>query len=198
MARKSGSYSKTTGPKVRTAAIRLIARHGFAAVSMRQIAGEIGLQAGALYSYAASKQAMLMDVMTDHLETRNAAWAATEAPDTPFERLEAYAQFHLGYLLRFQEVSRLVEMEQRNLTPENLEKVQALQAVFEGDLSQALSSGADAKIFAVPEPELAAKGVLAMIRGVAEWAEASDLPTERVQRIAWNMVRRAVGAKGFQ
>ena len=40
MARKQGSHSDITGPRVREAALRLIAQHGFAAVSMRQIAAE--------------------------------------------------------------------------------------------------------------------------------------------------------------
>jgi AcrR family transcriptional regulator len=35
MARKQGSHSDITGPKLRKAARRLIAQHGFAAVSMR-------------------------------------------------------------------------------------------------------------------------------------------------------------------
>ena len=43
MARKTGSHSDITGPKVRAAAERLFARHGYAAVSMRQIAAEVGL-----------------------------------------------------------------------------------------------------------------------------------------------------------
>ena len=51
MARKTGSRSETTGPRVREAALRLFARHGYAAVSMRQIAAEVGVQAGALYLY---------------------------------------------------------------------------------------------------------------------------------------------------
>ncbi len=48
MARKQGSHSDITGPKVRKAALKLIAQHGYAAVSMRQIAAEGGVQAGAL------------------------------------------------------------------------------------------------------------------------------------------------------
>jgi AcrR family transcriptional regulator len=67
MARKQGSHGDITGPKVRAAALRLFARHGFAAVSMRQIAGEVGVQAGALYLYTADKQALLFELMRDHL-----------------------------------------------------------------------------------------------------------------------------------
>ena len=60
MARKQGSHSDITGPKVRDAALRLIAQHGYAAVSMRQIAAEVGIQAGALYNYTPDKQTLLL------------------------------------------------------------------------------------------------------------------------------------------
>ena len=67
MARKQGSHSDITGPKVRDAALRLIARHGYAAVSMRQIAAEVGIQAGALYNYTPDKQTLLFDLMQGHM-----------------------------------------------------------------------------------------------------------------------------------
>ena len=49
MARKTGSHADITGPAIREAALRLFARSGYAAVSMREIAGEVGVRAGALY-----------------------------------------------------------------------------------------------------------------------------------------------------
>lgn len=67
MARTTGSHSDITGPRVRDAALRLFARHGYAAVSMRQIAGEVGVQAGALYNYTPDKQNLLFALMRDHM-----------------------------------------------------------------------------------------------------------------------------------
>ena len=78
MARKSGSFGETTGPRVRAAATKLIAEQGFAAVSMRQIASAVGLQAGALYSYTKDKQSLLVDLVTAHLEARIAALEGTK------------------------------------------------------------------------------------------------------------------------
>ena len=68
MARKTGSHADITGPKVREAALGLFARHGFAAVSMRQIAAEVGVQAGALYNYTPDKQSLLFELMRGHME----------------------------------------------------------------------------------------------------------------------------------
>ena len=63
MARTQGSHSDITGPRVRDAALRLFARHGYASVSMRQIANDVGVQAGALYNYTPDKQTQLFDLM---------------------------------------------------------------------------------------------------------------------------------------
>ena len=78
MARKSGSHSEITGPLVRSSALRLFARDGYAAVSMRQIAAEVGVQAGALYLYTPDKQTLLFDLMREHMDELLAAWDKNE------------------------------------------------------------------------------------------------------------------------
>jgi len=41
---------------------------------MRQIAAEVGVQAGALYLYTPDKQTLLFDLMIEHLDQLQAAW----------------------------------------------------------------------------------------------------------------------------
>ncbi len=67
MALTSGSYALKTDPKVRQAALKLFALYGYAAVSMRQIATEVGVQVGALYNYTPDKQSLLYDLLHAHL-----------------------------------------------------------------------------------------------------------------------------------
>ena len=74
MARKQGSHSEITGPKVHAAALRLFARYGYAAVSMRQIAAQVGVQAGALYRYTPDKQSLLFELMHLHMVELLQAW----------------------------------------------------------------------------------------------------------------------------
>ncbi|MDO7629346.1 MAG: TetR/AcrR family transcriptional regulator, partial [Loktanella sp.] len=90
MARKQGSHSDITGPKLRKAARRLIAQHGFAAVSMRQIAAEVGVQAGALYNYTPDKQSLLFDLMREHMDELLTAWDVEEKGGSALERLERF------------------------------------------------------------------------------------------------------------
>jgi AcrR family transcriptional regulator len=74
LARTAGSVGVETAQRVREAALKLFAARGFAAVSMREIAGEVGVQAAALYNHFPNKQALLADLMRAHMEDLLAAW----------------------------------------------------------------------------------------------------------------------------
>jgi AcrR family transcriptional regulator len=98
MARKPGSRAEITGPRLREAATELFARHGYAAVSMRQIAAEVGVQAGALYQYIDDKQGLLFDLMRGHLEELLAAGRrAPRHRPRRCARLEHFARFHIRF-----------------------------------------------------------------------------------------------------
>ena len=195
MARTEGSRSEITGPRVRDAALRLFARHGYAAVSMRQIAAEVGLQAGALYSYTPDKQTLLFDLMRTHLEELLAAWEAEAVTGAAAERLEAFARFHIRFHLARPDSVNLAYMELRNLEPDNFARIEDLRRSYEGVLEAILAEGQEAGAFKVPDLRLATMALIAMLTGVNTWyREGGRLSLDRVERIYWNMIRRAVGA----
>jgi len=195
MARKTGSHSQITGPRIREAALRLIARHGFAAVSMRQIAAEVGVQAGALYLYTPDKQTLLFDLMRTHMEELLAAYAAEPMQPDPLAQLEAFCRFHIRFHLDRPEAVFIAYMELRNLDPENFKIIEGLRAQYEDALEAILVAGARQGLFTLPDTKLAAMAVIAMLTGVNTWyREGGRLSRDRVERIYWNMVRRAVGA----
>ncbi len=195
MARKSGSHSEVTGPRIRKAATKLIARHGFAAVTMRQIAAAVGVQAGALYLYTPDKQTLLFDLMREHMEDLLAAWEAEEKGARPLERLEAFARFHIRFHLDRPDAVFIAYMELRNLEPENFVAIEDMRKRYEAELVAILDEGAMLGDFTLPDTKLAAMAIIAMLTGVNTWyREGGRLSRERVERIYWNMVRRAVGA----
>ena len=118
MARTQGSHSDITGPRIQRAALSLFARHGFAAVSMRQIAGEVGVQAGALYNYTPDKQSLLYELMRSHMEELLAARAAEPADPSPLARLENFTRHHIRFHIERPDEVFIAYMELRNLTPE--------------------------------------------------------------------------------
>ncbi|MGY3439387.1 MULTISPECIES: TetR/AcrR family transcriptional regulator [unclassified Marinovum] len=211
MARTQGSHSDITGPRVRTAALKLFARHGFAAVSMRQIAGEVGVQAGALYNYTPDKQSLLFSLLKGHMDDLLAAWAqeqpsqehqtlehtAHEHPvQDPLDRLAQFARFHIRFNVERPEAIFISYMELRNLDPDNFAIIETLRGTYEDELEAILRAGVASGAFDLPDTKIATLAVIAMLTGVNTWYRAGGrLSLEEVQQIYWDMVRGAVGAK---
>lgn len=195
MARKSGSHADITGPKVREAALKLFARDGYAAVSMRKIAAEVGVQAGALYLYTPDKQTLLFDLMKSHMEELLSAWAEADRGGTPPERLEAFARFHIAYHLDRPDNIFIAYMELRNLEPDNFAEIEALRRRYEQGLVEILEAGNDSGDFDVPDPKLAAMAAISMLNGVTTWfRDEGPLSREMVETIYWDMLRKSVAA----
>lgn len=194
MARKTGSHSDITGPRVRDAALRLFARHGYAAVSMRQIAAEVGVQAGALYLYTPDKQSLLFDLMQAHLHDLLAALSALPPLASPRDRLDQFARFHIGFHLERPEAVFIAYMELRNLTPENFARIEALRRAYEDALEAILQSGRAAGQFSLPDTKLATLALIAMLTGVTNWYRpAGRLSRADVEAIYADMALKAVG-----
>ena len=195
MARKTGSHSEITGPRVRAAALQLFARHGYAAVSMRQIAAEIGMQAGALYLYTEGKQSLLADLMRDHMQELLAAVAELPALSDPAARLDQFARHHVGYHLARPDAVFIAYMELRNLTPQNFAAIEALRHHYEDQLEAILTAGKAAGVFAPPDTKLATLALIAMLTGVTNWyREGGRLSRSEVAAVYADMALRAVAA----
>ena len=193
MARKQGSHAEITGPRLREAALRLFARHGFAAVSMRQIAAEVGVQAGALYLYTADKQALLFDLMRAHLEDLLADWTAPDAP--PEAQLESFVRHHIAYHLDRPDLVFIAYMELRNLEPANFAVIEGLRRDYETQLETILKRGQASGAFEVPDTKLATLALIAMLTGVTTWyREGGRLDRKTVEDHYWRMARKSVAA----
>lgn len=195
MARTAGSHSALTAPRIREAAQALFARHGFAAVSMRQIAAEVGVQVGALYNYTPDKQSLLFDLMIAHLEELLAALDAEPMPDDPLGALEAFTRFHIRFHAERPDAVFIAYMELRNLTPGNFTAVEALRHRYEDRLTAILARGQNSGAVRVEDPRIATMAIIAMLTGVNTWyREGGRLSRGDVAAQYWAMARRAVGA----
>ncbi|WP_116599960.1 TetR/AcrR family transcriptional regulator [Primorskyibacter marinus] len=193
MARTTGSHSEITGPRIRAAALRLFARHGYAAVSMRQIATEVGVQAGALYNYTADKQSLLFSLMRGHMDELLAAHAALGQGGTPTDRLERFTRFHISFHTDRPEAVFISYMELRSLEPENFRIIEALRREYEDALESILRDGMAGGAFTIADPKIATLAVIAMLTGVNTWyRSAGRLSLDEVEQVYWDMVHRSV------
>lgn len=195
MARTAGSHSDITGPRVLDAALRLFAQHGYAAVSMRQIARDVGVQAGALYNYTPDKQTLLFDLMRRHMDALLEERQERKGQGTPLERLEDFTRFHIRYHLQRPDEVFIAYMELRNLTDANFAAVEELRRRYEDELEDILKDGVEAGIFVSPDLRVATMAVIAMLTGVTTWYRpAGRLSVDQVEGIYWDMVRKSVSA----
>ena len=195
MARTQGSHSDITGPRIREAALRLFAQHGYAAVSMRQIAKEVGVQAGALYNYTPDKQSLLFSLMSRHMEELQAAWDAVPRAAGAMDRLRAFTGFHIRFHLERPDAVFIAYMELRNLTEENFTVIESLRRDYENGVEGILKEGVEQGVFSIPDTKIATLAVIAMLNGVNTWYRSEGrLSLDEVERVYWDMVQKAVSA----
>jgi AcrR family transcriptional regulator len=193
MARTSGSHAGITGPKVHKAALRLFAQNGYAAVSMRQIASEVGVQAGALYNYTPDKQSLLFDLLKGHMDELLSARAQAAVKASAMAQLEAFTRFHIRFHHERGDAVFISYMELRNLTPENFAVISTMRKAYEADLQSILEAGEASGEFTIADAKVASMAVIAMLTGVNTWyRDDGPLSLGEVEEIYWGMVRNAV------
>jgi AcrR family transcriptional regulator len=196
LARTTGSFGEKTEAALREAAVALIARHGYEAVSMRRLAAEIGLQAAALYNYFPTKEDLLFTLMREHMEALIAAWAAADPGGTPRVRLAAFVENHIVFHVERRHATHVSNMELRSLSPERLTAMLRLRSAYEKDLRQILREGAAAGDFAIEDATLTAMAIIQMITGVIVWFRPDErLSVEEVAATYHAMTMRLVGAE---
>ncbi|MVO15699.1 TetR/AcrR family transcriptional regulator [Parasedimentitalea huanghaiensis] len=193
MARTQGSHSGITGPRISDAALRLFAQHGYAAVSMRQIAREVGVQAGALYNYTPDKQSLLFRLMESHMTELLASWRDLPRDGGALSQLEAFTRFHIRFHMRRPDAVFIAYMELRNLSPDNFTSIESLRREYETALEMILKQGVSEGVFVVPDTKIATLAVIAMLNGVNTWYRSGGrLSLDEVETTYWEMVRRAM------
>ncbi len=196
MARRVGSDGARTEAAIREAALRLIARYGYEALSMRRLASEVDLGAAALYRYFPTKQAMLFSLLQTHMKELLSAWAnarlsgSASAP----ERLEAFTRFHIRHHLPRAEGVFLTYMELRSLSPDNFDAIEAMRRRYEQDLSDILADGATAGTLKMDHSRITARAIIAMLTGITTWyRDSGPLDAVEIEESYWNIVTRMTG-----
>ena len=169
MPRTIGSYSQNTRALVRQSAERLFARHGYAAVSMRQLASDVGVQVGTIYNYTKDKQALLFAIMSEHMTELLQAWSREGQSTAPIDQLSQFLNFHLDYHLARRNAVFIAYMELRNLDAANFAEIETLRRQYEDALEQILIAGINAKAFDIADTRITTLAIIGMLTEVVTW-----------------------------
>ena len=197
MARTAGSDGERTEAAIRDASVALIARHGFEAVTMRQLAAEVGVQAAALYRYFPTKEDLLFTLMREHMEALLAEWANSRPDnDDPVARLTAFVTNHIRFHVERRHATHVSNMELRSLSRDNLTTILKLRTAYEKELRTILRDGAELRLLEVDDTGLTAMAIIQMITGVIVWFRPDErLSVNEVTATYLAMTMRLTGAK---
>ncbi|AKH99719.1 transcriptional regulator, TetR family [Hoeflea sp. IMCC20628] len=198
MARRVGSNGAETAEKLRNAALELFARSGYAAVSMRAIAAETGVQAGAIYNHFPTKQDLLNELLRVHMETLLTSWEEVSEPGlAPPQALEQFVRFHIRYHLDRSREVFISYMELRSLEDENFSAIERLRRDYEKVPRAILERGAADGSFDIIDPQLTTMAMIAMLTGMTTWyRENGRLSLDEIEAVYVRLVARLVGQKG--
>lgn len=200
MARTIGSDGGRTEAAIRDAAINLIARYGYEAVSMRQLAAEVGVQAAALYRYFPTKEDLLFALMRGHMDALVMSWRDADPGDgEPVARLSSFVTNHIRFHVERRHSTHVNNMELRSLSRDNLTAILKLRGIYEKELRQILREGAETGAFEIDDVTLTAMAIIQMITGVIVWFRPDErLSVDEVTQTYHKMTMRLVGARDFR
>lgn len=199
MARTVGSDGEKTRSAIRDAATGLFARHGYEAVSIRQIAAEVGVQAAALYRYFATKEDLLFDLMQSHMDALIDSWENQRPNADPTARLAAFVGNHIRFHIERRHSTHVNNMELRSLSHDRLSTILRLRGAYEKELRQILRDGAETGAFVIEDVTLTAMAIIQMITGVIVWFRPDErLSVTQVTETYHQMTMRLVGAQEWE
>lgn len=168
--RKEESARHPTEVAIREAAIRVFAKHGFKAASLRMLAKEVGIQAPSLYNYIKSKERLLFDLLRDVLVALLAELdAANRGELDPLARLRNFIDIHMDFHLDSRLEVFVGNMELRNLTKPHYKIVTGLRDEYSGRLTAIIEDGVKMGAFQAVDARVLTFAVLAMLTGVCNW-----------------------------
>jgi AcrR family transcriptional regulator len=153
---------------------------GFHATTTRDITAGVGLSPGALYVHFPSKEDVLFEIVrTGHERSLDAMLSQPDEGD-PTDYVRGLVASHVAWHARHHTVARVCQNELAALSPDHLAVVLDLRQRFSAVLRSAVTRGARAGTFDVPDVNRAVRAVLSLGIDLVRWyrLDGADSPEE--------------------
>lgn len=171
MARRATPAGTRTAAAIHRAGLHLIYRRGYEAMSLRELAAEVGIKAASLYNHIQTKQDLLFDLIRTHMDALlvQTDAALARAPAQPEPQLCAFIAHHITYHLDKKAEVFVANFELRALEPAYYRTILGLRRAYEARLIAILDAGTATGDFTIPDTHVAAYAILAMLTGACTW-----------------------------
>jgi len=190
------SKGERTAKGLLEAARDLFVINGYAAVSMREIALKMGINAGAIYNHFPSKQEILFRLLQDHMLDLLEQWKILEAQHEHHSDqliLQTFVNFHIAFHVNKSKEVFISYMELRSLNSMNFLIISKLRDDYENVLRKILELGKKNKNLDFKDAEITTKAILGMLSSITHWYDIEGrLSTREIQKIYWELIYQSV------
>ncbi|MEU8247132.1 TetR/AcrR family transcriptional regulator [Nonomuraea sp. NPDC048916] len=158
--------------RIRTAAVLLFARQGYAATTIRDLARAINMTNAGIYHHVSSKEALLADLMrAGHRGLIDSADRVLDHALRPVDRLALLISSLTAIHAMNPMLTRVMDGELRSLTPGSAahDEIIALRDAYEDRWRAALDDGVSAGAFRIADRRLTRLALMSMCTGTSEW-----------------------------
>jgi AcrR family transcriptional regulator len=176
---------------------RLFSRNGYHATTMREIARELEIEGGSLYSHITGKQELLYQIVlrASHKFVR-AGRAAAGSPDAPADQLRAFMRQHLAIIAASVDGAVVYFHQWRHLEPEQRATITAHRDEYESYLRRILSAGVACGQFAAGDERLLSKFIFSALNWTYQWYRPDGpLSAEQLADAYYEYVMAGLAAK---
>jgi len=190
------SKGERTAKGLLEAARDLFVINGYEAVSMREIALKMGINAGAIYNHFSSKQEILFRLLQDHMLDLLEQWKILEAQHEHHSDqliLQTFVNFHIAFHVNKSKEVFISYMELRSLNSMNFLIISKLRDDYENVLRKILELGKKNKNLDFKDAEITTKAILGMLSSITHWYDIGGrLSTREIQKIYWELIYQSV------
>ena len=190
------SKGERTAKGLLEAARDLFVINGYEAVSMREIALKMGINAGAIYNHFSSKQEILFRLLQDHMLDLLEQWKILEAQHEHHSDqliLQTFVNFHIAFHVNKSKEVFISYMELRSLNSMNFLIISKLRDDYENVLRKILEFGKKNKNLDFRDAEITTKAILGMLSSITHWYDIGGrLSTREIQKIYWELIYQSV------
>jgi AcrR family transcriptional regulator len=152
-------------------AVVMFGERGFHGVSMRDLAGALGIKGASLYEHVPSKQRLLFEVtrigLVEHRDRIKDA--LLDAGSDPADQMHALVRAHVQMQLRYSALARTCSLELRHLDDPLRERAVAIRVQSEQLFLDVVDRGCRLGEFTVTSPRRAMRAIADMGIRAAEW-----------------------------
>jgi AcrR family transcriptional regulator len=191
------TYSGRGLPPILETALACFMEHGYHGTTIRTVASRVELSVPGLYYHYASKQALLVAIVSYAMEDlwRRSTAALEEAGDDTRRRLDLLVECLVLFHAHQRDLAFIAYSEIRSLVGEARTTYIAARDRQQRLMDHVIEDGVAQEVFTTPYPREASRAIVTMCTGVSQWyrAEGEHSPQELAERYRV-MARMTVGA----